>query len=220
MLIMKTAYLLLALIFALPIASCTPENDVRMGERAYQELYTPENDLQPNMVLEDSMCVNQCGDGKCAELVCMAEGCPCSESYETCPEDCEKQETAPVLPPTEQELQQACASNVIFSIMSACAKNENTVSLTIKNDGTDIKKMELKLYKDAASSASITLEGVPLVSGYSMKTIDAASSPVKANEVTLLEAIPSIDVRGSEAVCDNMKVSFGDNSYLTPLPSC
>ncbi len=33
-------------------------------------------------------CKNQCGDGKCAEIVCTAEGCPCPESHETCPADC------------------------------------------------------------------------------------------------------------------------------------
>jgi hypothetical protein len=33
-------------------------------------------------------CVDQCGDGKCAEVVCMALGCPCSESKDSCPTDC------------------------------------------------------------------------------------------------------------------------------------
>ena len=34
------------------------------------------------------ICVNQCGDSKCAEIVCLGTGCPCAESKETCPEDC------------------------------------------------------------------------------------------------------------------------------------
>ena len=33
-------------------------------------------------------CVNQCGNGSCEELVCMAEGCPCAETAESCPQDC------------------------------------------------------------------------------------------------------------------------------------
>gem|GEM_PF-6249547 len=33
-------------------------------------------------------CVDQCGDYVCAEVSCMAEGCPCSENYRTCPSDC------------------------------------------------------------------------------------------------------------------------------------
>lgn len=35
-----------------------------------------------------SLCVNRCGDGECAEMVCMAEGCPCPETPENCPQDC------------------------------------------------------------------------------------------------------------------------------------
>lgn len=33
-------------------------------------------------------CVNSCGDGECQEVTCDAIGCPCSESAESCPEDC------------------------------------------------------------------------------------------------------------------------------------
>ncbi len=35
-------------------------------------------------------CKNLCGDGVCQELVCMAIGCPCAESKESCPQDCKK----------------------------------------------------------------------------------------------------------------------------------
>lgn len=33
-------------------------------------------------------CIDKCGNGTCEEVVCMAVGCPCAESAETCPEDC------------------------------------------------------------------------------------------------------------------------------------
>jgi len=33
-------------------------------------------------------CKNLCGDGICQEITCMAIGCPCPETPETCPEDC------------------------------------------------------------------------------------------------------------------------------------
>lgn len=36
----------------------------------------------------EPICVNNCGDGTCAEIVCMGSGCPCAESKESCPEDC------------------------------------------------------------------------------------------------------------------------------------
>jgi uncharacterized protein len=33
-------------------------------------------------------CIDACGDGFCDEMVCQAEGCPCAETLESCPEDC------------------------------------------------------------------------------------------------------------------------------------
>ena len=33
-------------------------------------------------------CKNECGDGVCAEVVCMAIGCPCAETRASCPQDC------------------------------------------------------------------------------------------------------------------------------------
>lgn len=37
-----------------------------------------------------SLCENKCGDGECAEMVCMAQGCPCPETKESCPQDCKE----------------------------------------------------------------------------------------------------------------------------------
>ena len=33
-------------------------------------------------------CTDMCGDNACAEIACMADNCPCSENYRTCPSDC------------------------------------------------------------------------------------------------------------------------------------
>ena len=33
-------------------------------------------------------CTDKCGDNECGTMVCMAEGCTCSENYRTCPNDC------------------------------------------------------------------------------------------------------------------------------------
>ncbi len=33
-------------------------------------------------------CVDKCGDGDCAAIVCTGIGCPCWETSESCPEDC------------------------------------------------------------------------------------------------------------------------------------
>ncbi len=39
---------------------------------------------------ENKTCKDMCGDGICQEIVCMAIGCPCPETPETCPQDCGK----------------------------------------------------------------------------------------------------------------------------------
>ncbi len=33
-------------------------------------------------------CKDLCGDGTCQEMVCMALGCPCAETPQSCPQDC------------------------------------------------------------------------------------------------------------------------------------
>jgi hypothetical protein len=33
-------------------------------------------------------CKNECGNGSCQEMVCQAVGCPCSETKQSCPQDC------------------------------------------------------------------------------------------------------------------------------------
>jgi len=35
-----------------------------------------------------SSCIDRCGNGICEEVVCMAIGCPCSETAQSCPLDC------------------------------------------------------------------------------------------------------------------------------------
>lgn len=40
---------------------------------------------------EEKICEDLCGDGICQEIVCMAQGCPCPETPDTCPQDCKKE---------------------------------------------------------------------------------------------------------------------------------
>lgn len=37
---------------------------------------------------EQEICVDQCGNGICEDVVCLGSGCPCAETATTCPEDC------------------------------------------------------------------------------------------------------------------------------------
>jgi len=43
-----------------------------------------------NHYFGSGICINQCGDGKCGEIVCLSIGCPCAETIDSCPEDCKK----------------------------------------------------------------------------------------------------------------------------------
>ena len=36
----------------------------------------------------EQICLNQCGNGVCEEIVCLAAGCPCAETAISCPQDC------------------------------------------------------------------------------------------------------------------------------------
>lgn len=39
---------------------------------------------------EGAACKDVCGNGQCEEIVCMAVGCPCAESPQSCPQDCKE----------------------------------------------------------------------------------------------------------------------------------
>ncbi len=55
---------------------------------------TPEGDTYVKGVIGavhsqgTSGCTDNCGNGLCEEMVCLALGCPCGESNDSCPEDC------------------------------------------------------------------------------------------------------------------------------------
>lgn len=44
--------------------------------------------IEKNLKRPRKGCKNLCGNGVCQEIVCMAIGCPCSETKESCPQDC------------------------------------------------------------------------------------------------------------------------------------
>lgn len=43
---------------------------------------------EDSIIIKSGICRNRCGDGICQQIACMAEGCPCPESIDTCPKDC------------------------------------------------------------------------------------------------------------------------------------
>lgn len=46
-----------------------------------------QDEFEPKGTTEKA-CKDLCGNGRCEEIVCMAVGCPCPETPESCPQDC------------------------------------------------------------------------------------------------------------------------------------
>lgn len=69
--------LFVVLALALLITACAKEE-------------APAEELPAEEVPEETTpaCADKCGDGTCDEIVCMAVGCPCSETKESCAADC------------------------------------------------------------------------------------------------------------------------------------
>lgn len=67
-----------------------PDGKVFIDSSAKEVGSNPEQIVGAPMLQHASatLCVDKCGDGECAEMVCMAEGCPCPETPANCPQDC------------------------------------------------------------------------------------------------------------------------------------
>lgn len=51
---------------------------------------TPQGDKYiQNEAVSESICADNCGNGICESIVCMGSGCPCPETPDSCPADCE-----------------------------------------------------------------------------------------------------------------------------------
>jgi hypothetical protein len=48
------------------------------------------DEAQAHAAKAERACKDLCGNGTCEEMVCMAIGCPCAESHESCPADCKE----------------------------------------------------------------------------------------------------------------------------------
>jgi hypothetical protein len=50
--------------------------------------FIKEEEAEETLGDTDRLCVDNCGNGICEEIVCLGEGCPCPETPESCPADC------------------------------------------------------------------------------------------------------------------------------------
>jgi putative hemolysin len=82
----------------------------------------------------EKFCKDLCGDGICQQMVCMAVGCPCAETKETCPIDCggkteipcakegEKVNRNPLIGPTDKKCCQGLVEFRESKSYSICLK--------------------------------------------------------------------------------------------------
>jgi hypothetical protein len=84
-----------------------PTSDIRSYEECVQAGFKTTRMMPPQCITNDGkifikgvadgetkgkrLCRDLCGDGACASIVCMAEGCPCPENPITCPQDCRQE---------------------------------------------------------------------------------------------------------------------------------
>ncbi|MDD5071852.1 MAG: DUF3828 domain-containing protein [Patescibacteria group bacterium] len=72
-------------------ATVSGKRDGDTIETASLFLQVPSPILPPDKAFGEgeSFCVDRCGDGICDEVVCLAQGCPCPETSQSCPADCQ-----------------------------------------------------------------------------------------------------------------------------------
>ncbi|MDD5145316.1 MAG: DUF5667 domain-containing protein [Candidatus Pacebacteria bacterium] len=66
---------------------CSPENShkVMLCDCGVEKCFNGNRCVYYELV---EPCTNQCGNGECESTTCTALGCPCSETAESCPQDC------------------------------------------------------------------------------------------------------------------------------------
>lgn len=84
----------------------------------------------------DAFCKDLCGDGICQEIVCLAVGCPCAETKESCPEDCGTK--------TESENIQLEIKDFTTDKKTYASNEELKASLTVLSSG-EVKGALVKL---------------------------------------------------------------------------
>lgn len=92
--------IILLFLSLLPVFACSQVKEVNSYEECIAagnpilKTYPPKCKTEDGRVFLDQSkkikgCEDRCGDRICQEIVCMALGCPCTESKEKCPEDCD-----------------------------------------------------------------------------------------------------------------------------------
>lgn len=71
-----------------PVMESYPRQCRANGVTFVEEIPSDTDDVGGSVDVDVGTCKNTCGDGTCAEIVCLAVGCPCAETPQSCPADC------------------------------------------------------------------------------------------------------------------------------------
>jgi hypothetical protein len=75
---------------------------------------------------EEAVCDNQCGDKTCQEVVCLAIDCPCAETKENCPQDCQ------VKNKTKAEEHRNAVANFVQGLLNVADREEGGIGQQVR----------------------------------------------------------------------------------------
>jgi hypothetical protein len=85
------------------------------------------------------MCINQCGDGNCDEMVCQGEGCPCAETVSSCPIDCKVEEPEPVVPKEPEKTNDPIVAELMEKAKKIKSKSPGGLKYHYSTSDTSLK---------------------------------------------------------------------------------
>jgi len=113
---------------------------------------------------------------------------------------------------------QLICSKLEYTLKSACAKDDNTIKLTVSSESDrDILNLTVRLYKSAAEFNG-TLPLLDKLEAHGLRPYDVVWEG-QAKNVKMIELVPTIAVAGERVPCSTNIERYGD-LMGTPLPSC
>ncbi|MEM7817163.1 MAG: DUF333 domain-containing protein, partial [Candidatus Aenigmatarchaeota archaeon] len=101
------------------------EEEIRARERFRIEV-VPSEVIASQANKSQETCKNLCGDGICQRFVCLAIGCPCAETDDTCPSDCSLEEEYNLTSPSAEKAEIANPASVFCKRYGYIHKIEKT----------------------------------------------------------------------------------------------
>ena len=101
---------------------------------------------------EESICEDLCGDGICQEIVCLATGCPCAETRESCARDCLTETEPEPEPEAEPEVETENEMGLQYCDEAECPQDHTCKLLQTEERPTCIPSADIFRDCDMCSS--------------------------------------------------------------------